>query len=303
MSLRLPGREPSASHAVGSPGGAGCGRAVAGPGGSAEPGRHPATCRGETRHGRRSAHGLSGHAARDLQGARDFHHAQLPAQAGHHSRARPGCAGESQRDRRRHERQPGVRRRQGDGGHRVRLVVRQGASGRGHAHRVHAGRAGAPGSASARSVPVTQPGAGAVRALHRGTLALAARGHPAVGVGRLRRLPGLPRRRAATLRPSARARRRWRRKDRRDGGIAQDLASRRCGRGRPHAGRHEHDRDGNPDLHRRKTDPRVRPFHARHRRREPAHGAGRDPRHHSQSLVVAQDVVAHRRNRQRRRGF
>ena len=95
-------------------------------------------------HGRRSAHGVQRDQARALQGPGGLGGAELPAQAGRHPGARRGSPGGVLGHRRRHERQPRLHRRQAAGRHRLRLVLRQGAAGRGHPHRGDAGRAQPP---------------------------------------------------------------------------------------------------------------------------------------------------------------
>ena len=90
----------------------------------------PAAGRRAARHGRTGADGVSGHQAGAVQGPGRRRHAQLPAQAGRHPDPRRGSARRIQRHRRRHERQPGLHRRQADGRGRLRLELRQGAAGR-----------------------------------------------------------------------------------------------------------------------------------------------------------------------------
>ena len=79
-----------------------------------------------------------------VQGPRRLGAAKLPAQAGRHPDPRRGPARRAQRHRRRHERQPGLHRRQAGGRRRLRLELRQGAARRRDADRDDARRARAP---------------------------------------------------------------------------------------------------------------------------------------------------------------
>ena len=102
-------------------------------------------------HGRRGLHRVPGHQARAVQGPGGLGGAQLPAQAGRHPDQGRGPARRVLGHRRRHERQPGLHRRQADRRHRLRLGVRQGAAGRRHADRDHAGRAQPPPAGDPRA--------------------------------------------------------------------------------------------------------------------------------------------------------